>query len=61
MKKKLIVMNYSDSSINVYDVHDTGSTKVMEFTIRKLGYNLDECYYMIADELKINRFDLKKK
>lgn len=54
-------MNYSDSSINVYDVHDTGSTKVMEFTIRKLGYNLDECYYMIADELKINRFDLKEK
>ena len=58
---KLIVMDYSDGSINVYDKDKADIREDSDDFLDKLGHNVDECYYMLCNELKINRFDLKEK
>lgn len=58
--EKLVVMDYSDGSINVYDAQGINEDDI-ENHIDKLGHNLDECYYMIGDNITIHRFDLDKK
>lgn len=58
--KKLVVMDYSNCSINVYDVTDIKNQDIDNY-IDEHGHNLDECNYMLSDSVTINRFDLNNK
>lgn len=58
--KKLVVMDYFDCSISVYDVTDIKNQDIDNY-IDEHGHNLDECYYMLSDSVTINRFDLNNK
>lgn len=50
--ENLIVMDYSDSSINVYNIDVTKDSA--EETIEKLGHNINNCYYMVSPKVTIN-------
>lgn len=58
--QRLVVMDYSNGSINVYDITGINDDDIEDY-IDKLGHNLDECYYMTGSNVTINRFDLKNK
>ena len=58
--KKLVVMDYSNCSISVYDVTDIKNQDIDNY-IDEHGHNLDECEYTISDNITINRFDLNNK
>ena len=58
--KKLIVMDYSNCSISIYDVTGIKNQDIDNY-IDEHGHNLDECEYMISDNITINRFDLNNK
>jgi len=49
---QLVILNYSTSTIDVYNINS--ETMVDEAYITTLGYNLEECSWMYANELSIN-------
>lgn len=57
---KLVVMDYSDVSVNVYNTNniDENSTNEVEEYIHSKGHRVCDCYYMLGNDIKINRFDL---
>lgn len=57
---KLVVMDYSDVSVNVYNTNniDENSTNEVEEYIHSKGHRVCDCYYMLGNNIKINRFDL---
>lgn len=50
--EKLVVMDFSDSSITIYENPD--KDKHIEDLLYDLGHNIDECSYMLCDKLKLN-------
>lgn len=50
--EKLIICNYSTSSIHIYDVQEDADIKDESY-LRKLGFNPDECSWMFTTELQI--------
>lgn len=51
---KLVILDYSDSSINVYNMDGQNVTNT-EIMATDLGYNVDDCSIMwCEDNLKIN-------
>lgn len=57
---KLVVMDYSDCSISVYntDSIDENDTNKVEEYIHSKGHRVCDCYYMLGNDIKVNRFDL---
>lgn len=52
--EKLIVMDYSDSSINIYKINNSDD-RDDESILSDLGHNIDECSYMWCEnDLRIN-------
>lgn len=52
--QKLVVMDYSKGNIEVYDVNDSFDNDIAECALEHLGYNMDECYFMLCNNLNIN-------
>lgn len=52
---KLVVLDFSDCSVNIHDVGET--VKEPEELLEELGYKETNCSYMLADDLKINFYD----
>lgn len=50
--ERLVVMDYSDSSVTVYNNPD--SEKDTETLLREYGHNIDECSYMFCESVTIN-------
>lgn len=58
--EKIVVLDYSDASVNIYNITDDLENMESEEILSKLGYNIDECYIMYGGNITINRFDLKE-
>lgn len=54
--EKFVVMDYSDSSVNVHTL-DSNDDRDTEDILRSLGYNMDECSFMWCTKLTINIHD----
>ena len=51
--KTLIIMDYSTSKIHVYNIH--ADVDVSNDFIEKLGYNIDEVSWMIAEDYDVEK------
>lgn len=51
--EKLVVMDFSDSSINVYNVNETDN-RTPEEIVESLGHNMDDCATMWCEKVSIN-------
>ena len=49
--EKLIILNYADSSVHIYDVE--GHRIIDEDFIDSLGFAIDECEWMSNSEIEI--------
>ena len=49
--ERLVVMDFSDSSINVYTNPENKDTETL---LREYGHNIDECSYMFCESVTIN-------
>lgn len=54
--EKFVVMDYSDSSINVHTL-DSSDDRDTEDILRSLGYNMDECSFMWCTKATVNIYD----
>ena len=52
---KFVVVDFSDGSLNIYDVGDTD--KEPEEILDEFGYKETNCDYMLTDDLKIRFYD----
>lgn len=50
--EKLIVMDYSDSSVNVYNINDSDDRSPYEI-VESLGHNIDECALLWCQHVSI--------
>lgn len=50
--ERLVVMDYSDSSVTVYTNPD--NKKDPETLLEEYGHNIDECSYMLGESVTIN-------
>ena len=50
--ERLVVMDFSDSSVTVYSNPD--ESKDIETLLREYGHNLDECNFMFGESVTIN-------
>ena len=50
--EKLVVMDFSDSSVTVYT--NPPEDKDTETLLRELGHNIDECSVMFCESVTIN-------
>lgn len=57
--EKVVILDYSDGSVNVYNITGDLGDMESEELLSKLGYNIDECYIMYGENITVNRFDLK--
>lgn len=57
--EKVVILDYSDGSVNVYNITEDLGDMESEELLSKLGYNIDECYIMYGENITVNRFDLK--
>ena len=57
--EKVVILDYSDGSVNVYNITEDLGNMESEELLSKLGYNIDECYIMYGENITVNRFDLK--
>lgn len=52
--EKLVVMDFSDSSVNVYSINDSDD-RTPEDIVTELGHNPDNCSLMwCSDDIRIN-------
>lgn len=58
--EKIVVLDYSDGSVNIYNVTEELEDLESDEILSKLGYNIDECYIMYGENITVNRFDLKE-
>ena len=49
--ERLVVMDFSDSSVNVYTNPEDKDTETL---LRELGHNIDECSVMFCESVTIN-------
>lgn len=50
--KRLVVLDYSDSSVSVYEnPKDIENTETL---LREYGRNIDECSFMLCESVTIN-------
>lgn len=54
--EKLVVMDTSDSSVNVYNINDSDDREV-EDILSDLGHNIDDCFIMWCNNVSINLRD----
>lgn len=54
--EKLVVMDFSDSSVNIYNINDSDE-RTPEEIVEELGHNMDECSIMWCKKLSINLND----
>ena len=50
--KKLIVLNYNNGHVDIYNLEDTNFG--IEEIVQAKGYRMDEVEWMVVDELVIN-------
>ena len=55
--KDLVILNYNTASVHFYKVND--NTNIDEEYIKILGFNPDECSWMFAKNIEINKYILK--
>lgn len=51
--EKLVVMDYSDGSINIYNVKESDIQDIEEL-LKSFGHRLDDCCYMWTNNLTIH-------
>lgn len=54
MRTTITVMDYSDSSINIYtdvDINEDRQTEDVENFIHEHGHSMSECYYMTSSSV----------
>ena len=49
--ERLVVMDFSDSSVNVYTNPEDKDTETL---LKKYGHNIDECSVMFCESVTIN-------
>ena len=49
--ERLVVMDFSDSSVSVYTNPEDEDTETL---LRELGHNIDECSVMFCESVTIN-------
>jgi hypothetical protein len=49
--ERLVVMDFSDSSVSVYTDPEDKDTETL---LRELGHNIDECSVMFCESVTIN-------
>ena len=49
--ERLVVMDFSDSSVNVYTNPEDKDTETL---LRECGHNIDECSVMFCESVTIN-------
>lgn len=54
--EKLVVMDFSDSSVNIYNIEATENDNT-EDILNKLGHNIDDCNVMWCESVSINLRD----
>lgn len=52
--QKLVIMDYANSSIDIYEVNSFVDNDKAEQLMSEWGYNIDECSFMLCDNLSIN-------
>lgn len=52
MKEKIVVMDYSDCSVNIHTIESDNRTG--EQILEGLGYDIDTCYIMFCNDVTIN-------
>lgn len=55
MKEKLVVMDYSDNSVTIYNNIDSDAST--EDLLKERGHNLENCIVMFTDNLSIKYGD----
>lgn len=49
----LTVLDYCDSSINIYNI-SSDDNRDIEIILKELGHNIDECDWMFSENISIN-------
>lgn len=52
--KKLVVMDFTDNSINIYDYDESKWEQPEDFTVKDVYIINSNCYYMVTNKVKIN-------
>ena len=55
--KDLVILNYNTASVHFYKVDNNAN--IDEEYIEILGFNADECSWMLAKNVEINKYILK--
>lgn len=55
--KDLVILNYNTASVHFYKIDN--NTNIDEEYIKILGFNPDECSWMFAKNIEINKYILK--
>ncbi len=51
--QKLVIIDYSTCSVDFHDV--ASDIEIDDDFVKKLGHRISDCYYMVGDDMEINK------